>query len=258
MRRHDRVQPYGNLLAKGGTSCRQPGLGSLGKLEDSLLLVVLGNLPAESLGRLATVSRSLYCFANHEDLWRHMTLQELEGNFRFTGSWRGSYIFSSLCQKGGHSQFLRHLCKHTNSKRARAEAPEELGQSSLPRADCASKLQAESSRLGPPVAKVTLKIHSSESSKQNFTPHFHTETAGQAGVATKFGRNKKRRAASVEAQQGYEAHLKVSNFYSDLLYQPWHCFDKRWFFIHKHVRLFENICQFHRRHRQTPKNCAAG
>ncbi len=150
-------------------------------------------------------------------------LQELEGNFRFAGSWRGSYIFSSLCQKGGHSQFLRHLCKHTNSKRARAEAPEELGQPSLPRADCASKLQAESSRLGPPVAKVTLKIHSSESSKQNFTPHFHTETAGQAGVATKFGRNKKRRAASVEAQQGYEAHLKVSNFYSDLLYQPWHC-----------------------------------
>ena len=103
MRRHDRVQPYGNLLAKGGTSCRQPGLlqytsraqrlildmplgpwsgcaglGSLGKLEDSLLLVVLGNLPAESLGRLATVSRSLYCFANHEDLWRHMTLQVQE------------------------------------------------------------------------------------------------------------------------------------------------------------------------------------
>ena len=51
------------------------GLGALARLEDQILLQVLGQLPAEALACLAVSSKSLYCFANHEDLWRHMTLQ---------------------------------------------------------------------------------------------------------------------------------------------------------------------------------------
>lgn len=51
------------------------GLGRLRVLDDELLVQVLGLLPAEALARLACVNRALYCFANHEDIWRALTLE---------------------------------------------------------------------------------------------------------------------------------------------------------------------------------------
>jgi hypothetical protein len=51
------------------------GLGRLRTLDDELLMQVLALLPAETLGRLACVNRALYCFSNHEDLWRALTLE---------------------------------------------------------------------------------------------------------------------------------------------------------------------------------------
>ena len=36
---------------------------------------VLALLPAETLGRLACVNHAFYCFSNHEDLWRALTLE---------------------------------------------------------------------------------------------------------------------------------------------------------------------------------------
>lgn len=36
---------------------------------------ILSLLPAEALSRLACVNQALYCFANHEDLWRALTLE---------------------------------------------------------------------------------------------------------------------------------------------------------------------------------------
>lgn len=36
---------------------------------------VLSLLPAQALGRLACINKALYCFANHEDLWRALTLE---------------------------------------------------------------------------------------------------------------------------------------------------------------------------------------
>ena len=51
------------------------GLGRLRTLDDDLLLQILGMLPAGSLGRLACVNRALYCFSNHDELWRALTLE---------------------------------------------------------------------------------------------------------------------------------------------------------------------------------------
>ena len=51
------------------------GLGRLRGLNDELLMQVLTLLPAEALGRLACVNHALYCFSNHEDLWRALTLE---------------------------------------------------------------------------------------------------------------------------------------------------------------------------------------
>ena len=47
---------------------------------------VLSLLPAQTLGRLACVNKALYCFANHEDLWRALTLEA------------SSHFFTSLLQ----------------------------------------------------------------------------------------------------------------------------------------------------------------
>ena len=52
-----------------------PGLGQLNRLSDELLLRVLSQLTANSLGRLSACCKGLYCFANHEDLWRTLVLE---------------------------------------------------------------------------------------------------------------------------------------------------------------------------------------
>lgn len=44
-------------------------------LDDGLLLQVLELLPPDALGRLAVASRVLYCFANHEDLWKALVIE---------------------------------------------------------------------------------------------------------------------------------------------------------------------------------------
>lgn len=56
------------------------GLGKLRNLDDELLMQVLSLLPADSLGRLACVNCALYCFSNHDDLWRALTLEASQIN----------------------------------------------------------------------------------------------------------------------------------------------------------------------------------
>ena len=44
-------------------------------LSDDLVLEVLGLLPAHVLAAMSLVSKSLYCFSAHEDLWKALVLQ---------------------------------------------------------------------------------------------------------------------------------------------------------------------------------------
>jgi hypothetical protein len=69
------VKPLGACYAAGCANARDRGLGDLRALSDEHLLEVLGHLPAEGLVRLSAASRALYCFCNHEDLWKAMTLE---------------------------------------------------------------------------------------------------------------------------------------------------------------------------------------
>ena len=50
-------------------------MGRLSVLSDELMLKLLQNLSYSSLLNLSGVSKALYCFCNHEDLWRSLTLQ---------------------------------------------------------------------------------------------------------------------------------------------------------------------------------------
>ncbi|BBH07537.1 F-box protein [Prunus dulcis] len=80
------VQPLGNLyLSPGSVNSRNTGL-------DELVLEVLGFLGGAHLGFLASVSKSLYVFANHEPLWRNLVLDNLEGRLLYNGSWKSTYI----------------------------------------------------------------------------------------------------------------------------------------------------------------------
>ncbi|KAJ4705449.1 F-box protein, partial [Melia azedarach] len=87
------VQPLGNLFFNpGSVNSRNTGLGNLQILSDELVLDVLGFLDATHLGILATVSKSFYIFANHEQLWRNIVLDNLNGEFLFNGSWKSTYV----------------------------------------------------------------------------------------------------------------------------------------------------------------------
>ena len=89
------VQPLGNLyLSPGSINSRDTGLGNLHTLSDELVLEILGLLDGTNLGVLATVSKSFYVFTNHEPLWRNLVLEKLNGEFRYNGSWKYTYVSS--------------------------------------------------------------------------------------------------------------------------------------------------------------------
>lgn len=71
------------------------GLGALAVLSDELLSGILGLLPAKSLACSSLASKSLYCFCNHEDLWRVLVLEVI-----------------SLTQLGHHPSELLLLLMH--------------------------------------------------------------------------------------------------------------------------------------------------
>lgn len=56
------------------------------------MLDIARELPAVALGRLTRASRAGYVFGMHEDLWRTLTLQELQGKFRFKGTWKDTFL----------------------------------------------------------------------------------------------------------------------------------------------------------------------
>lgn len=62
-------------LQSSNCSNRCPGLGALSVLDDTLVLAVLGLLPGRDLAAAAAASKSLYCFANHEPLWKALAVE---------------------------------------------------------------------------------------------------------------------------------------------------------------------------------------
>ncbi|KAJ7971364.1 F-box protein [Quillaja saponaria] len=104
------VQPLGNLyLNPGSINSRNTGLGNLHTLTDELVLEVLGLLDGNHLGVLATVSKSLYVFTNHEPLWRNLVLENLNGGFLYNGSWKSTYIAAKYPTSDIFSSGVREL-----------------------------------------------------------------------------------------------------------------------------------------------------
>ena len=69
------VKPLGARLADGAHDNRCASLGQLARLDDALILQVLGHLDARSLIVLSAASKAAYCFSNHEDVWKTLVLE---------------------------------------------------------------------------------------------------------------------------------------------------------------------------------------
>ena len=113
-------------------------------------------------------------------------MQELEGNFRFTGSWRGTYL----------------TCKHTICHSSAQDA-----------ADSKQRKADQHNNSGMPTTE-----HNSFRCDGSLSVAFQ-----DCGQPVKLSKRRKRKHQQVASSTANEARLCISNFYSDLLYQPWHC-----------------------------------
>lgn len=89
------VKPVGNFyedMDKGIEDCRAPGLGKLAFLSDMQMMALLNYLPATDLSKLGECSRACYVFSSHDELWRTLVLEEMEGNFQAEETWKDSFI----------------------------------------------------------------------------------------------------------------------------------------------------------------------
>lgn len=153
------------------------GLGRLRILDDELFMQVLSLLPADALGRLACVNKALYCFANHEDLWRALTLQA------------SCPYFTPLLE-------VTHLYTW-QSYWLSSNAP-----------------MPSSSREAPSALILHCSCFLLQLQNESLESHWRFERSWQhtfLRATHKVGKLQKR------------TPLQIKGFYSDLLYQPWHC-----------------------------------
>jgi len=75
---------------------RDQGLGDLSVFRDEIILNILGCLPAISLKQASFASKAIYCFANHDELWKALVLKELSESWDFRGSWQNTYLASKV------------------------------------------------------------------------------------------------------------------------------------------------------------------
>lgn len=108
------VQPeHFRSLLGDENSTRKKGLGSMHCLEDEVLLQILDVLSPQELGQLACVSKALYCFANHEDVWKGIVLQceDVAQWVYHEMGWKATYVMSVLGKKefSQHGIRVRHM-----------------------------------------------------------------------------------------------------------------------------------------------------
>ena len=93
------VEPMGNFYSAEAIAYDRKLLGLLGPLSDGSILEIASELDARGLSMLAATSRGSYVFAMHEDLWRTLTLSDLQGRFHFQGTWKTTYLASHPSSK---------------------------------------------------------------------------------------------------------------------------------------------------------------
>jgi hypothetical protein len=103
------VQPFGNCYSDAD-ALRRAHMGGFSILSDELLVDVLSGFPARDLLALAQCSRWLYCFVNHDDVWRQKLLAIAADNgFDYSGTWKESYLKRCCHDSSSLSLTASHL-----------------------------------------------------------------------------------------------------------------------------------------------------
>jgi hypothetical protein len=96
------AKPSANLfLCDDGTSAvRSRGLGVIRRLGDVALLELLGFLDGQTLARVLCVSRTLYAFGHHNDIWRDLVLRSFP-SFSYDRTWKDTFAQTFAKHAGG-------------------------------------------------------------------------------------------------------------------------------------------------------------
>lgn len=84
------VRPSGNALT--ADQDLSLSMGVFGQTPDSLLLLLLEFLDQDALLKLSQTCRGLFAFATHDQVWRELTLREIDSEVLWRGSWRSSLL----------------------------------------------------------------------------------------------------------------------------------------------------------------------
>ncbi|KAJ9523551.1 hypothetical protein QJQ45_007246 [Haematococcus lacustris] len=176
------------VLVIANTNATTYGLGALQVLSDALILELLGLLDAVSLCQLSQCSRALYCFCDAEDLWKALVLEGLsEGE--------GPQLAPAPApHQGGSPLPSCHAAVQHNGKRKR-----------MPQGSSRKRTAGGQDSCEP-------WVHSQQL-RQALPPPAPTPPPASVPPLSPLPAS---RPSIVRA-------IKVHDFYSDLLYQPWHC-----------------------------------
>lgn len=84
------VRPSGNALTADQDVSLSMGI--FGRIPDSLLLLLLEFLDQDALVKLSHTCKGLFAFATHDQVWRELSLREIDSELPWRGSWRSSLL----------------------------------------------------------------------------------------------------------------------------------------------------------------------
>lgn len=222
------ILPEGHILldGSGGMGLRNAGLGDLHCLSDALMLEVCGHLDARTLATLSQTSKACYCFCATEDLWKAHVLEEFEGGFTWDvakRTWRAAYASSKAAaalmsgptagklieggKKRSHDDGDQEHQQQGQSKRRDRKDAQDQGKG---REDQHIEGGAQGEHVGCSEGVDEVGKCSNEERK---TRGRRGGRKGRVDDGVKAGREDRSSGEGV----------RVQGFYSDLLYQPWHC-----------------------------------
>lgn len=89
------IKPPGNAFLEEDPrvlATRSRGLGAMRVLTDDMVLEVLSSLTSTDLSATAKVSRAMYCYSHHSDIWRDLVLRRSRGRgIQFNATWKDTY-----------------------------------------------------------------------------------------------------------------------------------------------------------------------
>ena len=88
------IEPFGSsMIQSAALPIRDNGIGPFSVLDDGLMLELLSYMNSTDLATLMVTSKSFYCFASYDELWKNLVLSEFEARFTWAGrTWKEAFV----------------------------------------------------------------------------------------------------------------------------------------------------------------------